>query len=171
MLGLSRSSADAALILRLILASCYVGSLVFFSYYTTRRQGGLLARRDVLQRRAFIIISTLQFHPLFWAGRTTPNGIVIPLFTVALALIFSTKQGAFKRDYPIGLSILTACQVIARMEIIGIVIPIALCGLFSPKLGSSYMRRFKSIAVTGLSSAIASICESGPFLIRFLTAC
>lgn len=157
-LGLVKTSADAALYIRLILATLFTTSILFFSYKALS-DARLSARQQTWNRRAFIFISMLQFHPLFWAGRTTPNGIVSPVVFVALALVFSSSRLHRTRDYYAGLSMLTASMVVARMELVGIVIPIALVGLFSRSIGGSFASRLLRIAATGLITAISSIGE------------
>lgn len=154
--GLVSTSADAALCIRLILAVLYAASLLFFSHRTFD------GRSQAWQRRAFILISALQFQPLFWAGRTTPNGIVSPIVVSALALVFSTTRNVklSKRAYYVGLALLTASQVIARMELAGIVIPVALYGLCSEKrAGAGYVCRFAFVAITGTLATVAGVGE------------
>lgn len=156
-IGLVQSSADTALFIRLILATLLAASLIFFSYRVHNR------KTLILQRRAFIIICSVQFHLLFWAGRTTPNGLVSPIVFFALALILSTNPSRYHaRDYYIGLSLLTTSTIIGRMELIGIVIPVALCGLFSSSLGGRIVSRFIRIALTGLNVAMISIGKYKP---------
>jgi alpha-1,6-mannosyltransferase len=155
-LGFVKTSADAALFIRFTLATLYTSSIVFFSYKTLA-DASLSVQKQRWQRRIFIIISMLQFHPLFWAGRTTPNGIVSPIVFMALALVFSIRRTYRKRDYYLGLSLLTASQVIARMELVGIVIPVAASGLISRSIGGSFVSRSIRIAVTGLLTALVSI--------------
>jgi len=96
---------------------------------------------------------------MFWAGRTTPNGIVSPIVIVALALVFSKRYTYRSRDYYLGLILLTVSQVVSRMEIVGLVVPVALYGLLSTKTGRSYGRRFYRIALTGTLSALFGICK------------
>lgn len=150
LVGVIHSSAHAALVLRLTLSTLYASSLLFFSYRIFD-----ISRPQRTQRRVFLAICILQFHPLFWAGRTTPNGIVTPIVNIALALIFS-KRGSNRggKQYYVGLALLTVCQVIARMELVGMVIPVAVIGLLLRKAaGRTYIRRFGRIAIVGTMAA------------------
>lgn len=147
--GLLRSSADAALCIRLILALLNSTSILFLSaQYHAGYQGRLC-------RRAFIAVCIAQFQTLFWAGRTTPNGLVSPLVNVALALVLSVKGEKQSRRPFIGLALLTACAVIARIELVGILIPAVLCIFFS----RPDVETLHDIVRTGLSSAIFSLSE------------
>ncbi|UZJ53194.1 hypothetical protein CBS101457_002514 [Exobasidium rhododendri] len=149
--GLLQNSAHAALVLRLILATLYASSLIFFSHRAFDT-----SKREVLQRKAFLLISALQFHPLFWAGRTTPNGIVTPVVNAALALLFTRRRSSSSTGFYIGLALLTASQVISRMELVGMVIPTAFCGLLRSKMEGPSFRRLKLIVFTGFMAAATS---------------
>jgi hypothetical protein len=152
--GLVQTSAHAAIIVRLTLATLYASSLISFSY---KSHGP--SRADAIQRRVFLLISAFQFHALFWAGRTTPNGIVTPVVNTALALIFSRQQHARSRSFCTGLALLVVSMVISRLELVGVVLPVALCGLFSGRAGGTSFRRLGLISITGITAAVFSISE------------
>ncbi|PWN32366.1 uncharacterized protein FA14DRAFT_175171 [Meira miltonrushii] len=142
---LIQNSAHAGLVLRLILTTLHAVSVIVFAN---------LVIRNRLTKRFFFLLYSIQFHPLFWAGRTTPNGIILPI--VNLALAFSLADSRSNTRKYAGLFLLTVSAVIARLEIVGLIIPIALM------IASDGIRSFVKVAQTGLSAGIFALAISVP---------
>lgn len=150
--GIVKTSADAGLGVRLTLAVLYAASICTFGRLvilgdaaavpTSGGGGGGVSRAGSLQQKdhranqraslvmwhAFLGISAVQFHPMFWAGRPTPNGIVMPTVVVALACVFAQCSDAKQRASrsQTGIALLTASAVVSRIELVGVLAPVAL---------------------------------------------
>lgn len=127
-IGYVQSSADAGLIVRSTLATIHVVSLLFFavvSLVTGRRKGKLVKEQKQVTRTFFLLITLTQFSNLFWAGRTTPNGVVAPVVNVSLALLLmqSASYQAIWCARTIAIALLICSAVIARSELVGLIVP------------------------------------------------
>ncbi|PWN87944.1 hypothetical protein FA10DRAFT_180963 [Acaromyces ingoldii] len=152
---LLRTSADVQLLVRLVLASLYAASLVFFSRCCFPRRSAAAAGTRV----AFLAVSAVQFWPLFWAGRTTPNGLAQPAVVVALGLFFrgGGRKGSTRLT---ALALLTATATVARLELVGLVVPVALLICFVNARPDAAMRALASVLVTGFVSGLLSAATS-----------
>lgn len=137
-------------------------------------------RSSRIARRFFLVISSVQFHPLFWAGRTTPNGLALPIVITGLALVFarSAKAEVPWRTRLAGLALLTVSAVISRLEIAGIVAPAAVWialirqGAPPPTASQSKQAAIPSsggllasavnVSITGLLAGIIALLVSVP---------
>ncbi|KAK9895497.1 glycosyltransferase family 22 protein [Cystobasidium minutum MCA 4210] len=109
-------------ILRSVLAFSNSLCLIFFA----RRL------RDVFHvrlSRQFLILTCCQFHIMFWIGRTVPNMLVFGPVQVAIACTLLPKQRTTKRwsrpDVLLGLCLLTGLAVTMRLELLGLMAPLA----------------------------------------------
>lgn len=156
---LLRTSADVQLLIRLVLASLYAASLVFFSRCCFPRRAAAAAAST---RVAFLAVSAVQFWPLFWAGRTTPNGLAQPAVVVALGLFF--REGERRGNTRLAsLALLTATATVARLELVGLVAPVALVLCLADARPGAVMRALASVLVTGFASGLLS---AGAFVIH-----
>lgn len=142
---LIQNSAHAGLVLRLILTTLHAVSVVVFANLVIRHR---------LTKRFFFILYSIQFHPLFWAGRTTPNGLVLPIVNLALAFSLADSKSNTKKYA--GLFLLTVCAIIARLEIVGLIIPIALMA------ASNGIRSSIKVAQIGISAGTFALAISVP---------
>ncbi|WFD27415.1 dolichyl-P-Man:Man7GlcNAc2-PP-dolichol alpha-1,6-mannosyltransferase [Malassezia nana] len=103
------NSVWAQLGLRLGLAMSTAAALVFWAYavFPTQRT----------PRCLFLLLSATQFHLPFWAGRTTPNSVALPLVLLALSLFM---RG---RHMYVGLGLLAATATVLRLELLGVAVP------------------------------------------------
>lgn len=143
--NLIQNSAQAGLIVRLTLTTLHAVSVSLFANLVVRHRE---------TKRFFSILYCIQFHPIFWAGRTTPNGLVLPFANFALSLIFADSKQ--HRTNHVGLFILTTCAVIARLEVLGLIIPIALM------IASEGIRSSLKMIQTGILAGICAISISVP---------
>ena len=146
-------STHAQLGLRMGLAACTAGALVVWVYavFPTQRT----------PRRLFVLLTASQFHLPFWAGRTTPNSVALPLVLIALALVVR------RRRMYVGLALLAATAVVLRLELLGLAIPCYLAAWIA------FDRPLVHLVPLGLTSCVAGVALSilvdsyfwqGPFL-------
>lgn len=142
---LIQNSAHAGLVIRLVLTTLHTFSVNQFAN---------LAIRNRLTKGFFFLLYSIQFHPLFWAGRTTPNGITLPITNCALAFILADSKSNAS-EY-VGLFLLAASAVISRFEIVGLIIPIAFI------TASEGLRSFIKVVQIGLLAGISALVISVP---------
>jgi len=67
----------------------------------------------------FILISVLQFHIPFYAGRTLPNFLALPFVNLSITYTLSG-------DYWHAIAILTAAATVIRLELALMAVPLAI---------------------------------------------
>lgn len=131
---LASSSAQAEVAVRLTLCMVNVGALVYFCCG--------------LDTPFALLLTAVQFHFLFWAGRTTHNSIALAPTLVALRLIYQRRHG---RRTALGLAILTFTAALLRSELVGLLAPSTLWVFITGRL--SFLRIF----LTGLFAGLAAL--------------
>lgn len=166
---LVHSSAHAQLVVRLVLAVVSAGSVVHFArlVFLTERSIPYTQRKYVRMMHIwFLLSSALQFHFIFWSGRTTPNGMVMPFVVLSLGLVLGHAENG-RVQCCLGISLLTACAVIARLEIVGLLAPVFLYAGFTGRAASDHKTRtashmvssFAILVMCGMGSGFLALCE------------
>lgn len=104
------TSADIQWVMRAVLALAAWVSLVLFAHAVLRTPG---------VRPFFYVVCATQFHLVFWASRTTPNGVAFPLVVAALAGVL----GPGDRTRMAGLAALALVACTLRLEVVGLAAP------------------------------------------------
>ncbi|WFC93721.1 dolichyl-P-Man:Man7GlcNAc2-PP-dolichol alpha-1,6-mannosyltransferase [Malassezia brasiliensis] len=104
------TSAEIQWVVRAVLALATWASLVLFARTVLRTPG---------VRPLFYVVCATQFHLVFWASRTTPNGVAFPLVTAALAGVL----GPGERSRMAGLAALALITCTLRLEVVGLAAP------------------------------------------------
>ena len=163
-IGLVETSADVQVVVRLCLASMNAVSIAFFCQqcFATAPSAGkhgpaIRLREQQLQGGLFLLITAVQFHFAFWAGRTIPNSISLPFVVTAMALVARNIEAGGKRparasrDAKTALWLLTFSAVVLRLEIVATLLPV---GLFI--LGTGTMSTWDGFR-TGIGSGAFSV--------------
>ncbi|KAL1503477.1 hypothetical protein AB1Y20_011961 [Prymnesium parvum] len=150
LLGLPKLFAQIAVRCILGLAS---GVALVAVHRATRRQ----FKTD--SARAFTLLTCLQFHWMFYAGRTLPNTFAGVLVTAATALWIDGKV-----EQP--LKLLTIAGVIFRAELVLLLAPLVLLFLVQRKIAFFPLLRLG--VTTALGACVASVAIDSIFWRRLL---
>ncbi|GAC95557.1 glycosyltransferase [Pseudozyma hubeiensis SY62] len=137
--GVVKTSADVQVVVRLCLAAVNVTSIAYFCQETfasasSPAKGNGLSTSENERRQAvlFLIVTAAQFHFAFWASRTIPNSLALPLVTVALAMVCRSigtnnkDKHRVSSDARTAIWFLTFSAVVLRLEIAATLIPVGL---------------------------------------------
>lgn len=164
-LGAVQTSADAQVVVRLCLASANVSAVNFFCQQTFKstmppaKQNSFSRLRDEqLVALLFMLVTAIQFHFAFWASRTIPNSLTLPLVTTALALVcrnvgvlYQGKDRALV-DAKVAIWLLTFSGVVLRLEIVATLVPVGLYLLVTRRI--SFWAGLKTGIVSGTFSIL-----------------
>lgn len=167
--------------MRITLGTANALSLIFFSHKVLPLLASPSTKKSNIATTCFVLLHTVQFHFLFWAGRTTHNSLVLgpsksnfvehgtqalispPLLSaalIALALILrssaipSQSPTATRRGPLMGVALLVFCGAVLRAELIGLLLPSCLWLLALRKVSIA------QLATVGLVTLSAAIGES-----------
>ncbi|KAH9460046.1 hypothetical protein MJO29_003996 [Puccinia striiformis f. sp. tritici] len=131
-IGLVQSKFAEQILVRTILATLNSSSFVYFGLCTRFVFGDLVSV-------SMLLLSASQFHLAFYASRTLPNMFAFPFVQIALGHYMMTmRRGNPNSTRKLGTlnacSFLTFAAVIFRLELIGLLAPIALLGLISKRV-------------------------------------
>ncbi|KAL8280641.1 hypothetical protein RQP46_006964 [Phenoliferia psychrophenolica] len=122
--GLITTGLAAQTLLRLVLAALSCASLIFLARRVRDSFGASTAQ-------TFLLLTSTQFHLLFYASRTLPNMFAFPLVQVAMAMIVApwvkrTKRGKGSVVEVLeSFAVLTLAAVVMRLEILAFLAPLA----------------------------------------------
>ncbi|GAA6003344.1 dolichyl-P-Man:Man(7)GlcNAc(2)-PP-dolichol alpha-1,6-mannosyltransferase [Rhodotorula paludigena] len=125
--GWIKSGLEVQIAVRLTLAVVSALSLVFFSRCVRAAYGAKVAKY-------FALLAATQFHVPFWAGRTLPNMLAVPLVQVALGLLVCPPglssvvkpRRATRHHLLAAFALLTFAATVIRLELVALVVPFAL---------------------------------------------
>jgi hypothetical protein len=101
----------------------------------------------------FVLLSVLQFHIPFYAGRTLPNFTALPLVNLSIAYVLH-------EEYWRGVALLTAAATVVRLELALMVVPLAINLVVLKRMS------FTAALTAGLAGGFGSLGKFKPVCIR-----
>lgn len=157
------TSADVQLIVRLCLAAINAIAVAFFCHQSFRSRTKVdkqsstgIPRKHQVQAGLFLLITATQFHFAFWASRTIPNSLSLPLVVVAMGLMCRNFGAGNKPNQVLGdarkaICLLSFSAVVLRLEIVATLVPVGLFLCATGRIG------FVDGIKTGIVSGTASV--------------
>ncbi|KAI9593359.1 Alg9-like mannosyltransferase family-domain-containing protein [Syncephalis fuscata] len=145
------------IIARCALAAITILSLSRFRFTVQKIYGNTTAI-------AFALICAVQFHLIFWAGRTIPNTFAFSMVTVAFAYWIEGANGRPNSIYT-ALRIILVAGLLFRSELAALFVPWALFELFSGRL--QFLKAVQSGLWAGLYAIPTTVVIDSYFWQKF----